>query len=898
MTLATGTRLGPYEILSPLGAGGMGEVYRARDSRLSRDVAVKVLPSGFSTDPDRLRRFEQEARAAGVLNHPNILAIYDVGTHDGSPYVVSELLEGETLRDRLRGAAFPTRKAVEYAIQIARGLGAAHEKGIIHRDLKPENLFITRDGRMKILDFGLAKLTQPRPADTSHTQAPTVALDADDTEPGVVMGTAGYMSPEQVRGQKVDHRADIFSFGAILYEMLTGKRAFHRESAIETLNSILKEDPPEFSETTAKIAPGLERIVRHCLEKNPDERFQSARDLAFDLETLSGISSLSAQQAVGAKQPFHWRRAALWSLIGVGAIIAVAVVWLLWGKSGSPATAQTVRLNRLTDFAGLEEFPAVSPDGKSVAFTADTDGRRQIWVRLLAGGAPLQLTRDPGDHQFPRWSNDSTSLIYYSSPTESESQGVIWEVSALGGAPRPIASSLADGDLSHDGKQIAFLRFGNGQVEVVISARDGSNPRAVAQLVPGFIYQHARWSPDGKWIGFQRDRVYEDDVFVVPAAGGEPRQITHDGNLLSGYSWVPDSSGIVYSSARGNTVLYLPAFNLWTVKLDGSGLRQLTFGEASYVYPDLSGTGSVVASRLRMQFDIWKYPIDGSGEENVRRGVQITRQTGQVQTPSVGPGDQELVFLSDSGGHGNLWVRKQDGSETRQITYERDPSVALGVPVWSPNGKHVVFVSTRNLGGWDFGLWLVGPDGSNLRNVAEHGGWACWSSDGRWIYYALARDGLYHIEKILVDGGPPITVRTDNAIGPALAPDGSALYYAIPLASLNGVSDYEIRVARPEDGTTTLLARIPGWRIPAGQTIHPLISPDGKWLALLLSDGAGANIWALATSGGPLRQLTNFGQRRTFIARRVSWSSDGRSIFAALGEGDADVVLLDGLLPW
>jgi serine/threonine protein kinase len=897
MTLSPGIKLGPYEIVSQVGAGGMGEVYRARDARLGRDVAVKVLPSSFSTDADRLRRFEQEARAAGVLNHPNILAIYDVGTHDGSPFVVSELLEGETLRDRLGGAAFPTRKAVEYAIQIARGLGAAHEKGIVHRDLKPENLFIIRDGRIKILDFGLAKLTQPRPADASQTEAPTVALDADNTGPGVVMGTAGYMSPEQVRGQRVDHRADIFSFGAILYEMLTGKRAFHRESAVETLNSILKEDPPEFSETSSRIAPGLERVVKHCLEKNPDERFQSARDLAFDLEALSGISGLSSIETTVTLRPARWKDVALWTLAGLTLLMVGLIAWWVLGKPNSGPTSQPVRLNRLTDFAGLEEFPTISPDGKSVAFTADTDGRRQIWVRLLAGGSPLQLTRDSGDHQFPRWSNDSASLIYYSAPTEAESQGIVWEISAYGGAPRRIAGSLSDGDLSHDGKQIALLRFNNGQVEVVVSTRDGSSPRTVAQLLPGFTYHHLRWSPDGKWIGFQRDRVYEDDIFVVPAAGGEPRQITHDGNLLSGYAWLPDSSGIVYSSARGNTILYLPNFNLWTLKLEGGGPRQLTFGEASYVYPDLDRTGAVVASRLRMQFDIWKYPVDGSGEENVRRGVQITRQTGQIQTPSVGPGDRELVYLSDSGGHGNLWVRRQDGSETRQLTYERDSDVALGVPVWSPNGKHIAFVSTRNLGSWDFGLWLVSPDGSNLRNVAERGGWACWSGDSRWIYYAVARDGVYHIEKILAEGGQPITVRSDNALGCAISPDGLTLYYAVPLANVNGASDFEIRVARPENSPSELLARIPGWRIPAGQTIHPLISPDAKWLALLLSDGAGANIWALPTAGGPLRQVTNFGQRRTFIARRVSWSSDGRFIFAALGEGDADAVLLDGLLP-
>src|SRR5499427_8148604 len=285
--IPAGARFGPYEVVGLIGAGGMGEVYRARDERLKRDVAIKVLPSLFSQDRDRLRRFEQEARAAGGLNHPNILAIHDIGSKDGAPYVVSELLEGETLRSRLASGALSARKAIDYAVQVARGLAAAHEKGIVHRDLKPENLFITKDGRVKILDFGLAKVTRP---EKSGVQASVVSTTPASTEPGVVMGTVGYMSPEQVRGQPTDARSDIFSFGAILYEMLSGKRAFQGSSPVETMSAILKEDPPELSATTRNVSPGLERIVRHCLEKSPEERFHSAHDLAFDLEALSGTS--------------------------------------------------------------------------------------------------------------------------------------------------------------------------------------------------------------------------------------------------------------------------------------------------------------------------------------------------------------------------------------------------------------------------------------------------------------------------------------------------------------------------------------------------------------------------------------------------------------------------------
>jgi eukaryotic-like serine/threonine-protein kinase len=293
MAITTRTRFGPYEIVAPLGAGGMGEVYRARDTRLERDVAVKVLPPHLGDDAVALARFEREAKAVAALSHPNILGIFDVGREGSTAYVVTELLEGETLRERLAAGALPPRKAAEYAAQMARGLAAAHEKGIVHRDLKPENVFVTGDGRVKILDFGLAKEEQP-PANLGPTETPT-RLAA--TDPGVVLGTVAYMAPEQVRGQPLDHRADLFAFGATLYEMLTGRRAFQRETAAETMTAILKEDPPELAAVDPKIPPGLARIVQHCLEKRPEERFQSARDLAFDLEAIAGGSTTGTQAA-------------------------------------------------------------------------------------------------------------------------------------------------------------------------------------------------------------------------------------------------------------------------------------------------------------------------------------------------------------------------------------------------------------------------------------------------------------------------------------------------------------------------------------------------------------------------------------------------------------------------
>ena len=336
MTLPAGVKLGRYEIRSKIGEGGMGEVYRARDTQLGRDVAIKVIPSSVAVDKDRLRRFEQEACAAGALNHPNILVVHDIAAHDGSPYVVSELLEGETLRKRIAGTPLNQRRAIDYALQIANGLAAAHEKGIIHRDLKPDNIFITNDGRLKILDFGLAKLTQ-LDGNQSQTDVPTKRVD---THPGVVMGTVGYMSPEQLKGRAVDQRSDIFSFGAILYEMLSGRRAFHRESVAETMSAILKEDPPELSDTNKKVSPALERIVSHCLEKNPEARFHSARDITFALEALSGsIASPFSETATNAAWPSLRWRVRGWLPWGIAAtallLAALALVWPYFRRSPS-----------------------------------------------------------------------------------------------------------------------------------------------------------------------------------------------------------------------------------------------------------------------------------------------------------------------------------------------------------------------------------------------------------------------------------------------------------------------------------------------------------------------------------------------------------------------------------
>ena len=457
MALTAGTKLGPYEIQSQLGAGGMGEVYRARDSRLDRIVAIKILPPSFSVDKDRLERFEREARSVAALNHPNILAVHDIGTHDGTPYMVCELLEGETLRERLQGGVLSPRKAIEIAIQIGQGLAAAYDKGIIHRDLKPENIFLTRDGRVKILDFGLAKMTRGGSGATNNVQTLTSA-DISLTEAGQVLGTAGYMSPEQVRGIEVDHRSDIFVFGAILFEMLSGQRAFRRDTAAETMTAILKEDLPELTDLNRTISPALDRIVRHCLEKNPDQRFQSARDLVFALEALSPTSSSSSLGRVA--QPTVVQRARRFQpLIAVLLVALAAGLGYLAGHRGKATSEVTYR--QLTFRKGTILSARFAPDSRTVVYDAAWAG---LAPELFSTRADTIESRPLGLSQVDLLGISSQGELAVSlKPTPLQgffgTQGTLGRTPLTGGtAPREVLENVEWSDWSPDGSNLLVVR--------------------------------------------------------------------------------------------------------------------------------------------------------------------------------------------------------------------------------------------------------------------------------------------------------------------------------------------------------------------------------------------------------------------------------------------------------
>jgi Tol biopolymer transport system component len=564
------------------------------------------------------------------------------------------------------------------------------------------------------------------------------------------------------------------------------------------------------------------------------------------------------------------------------------------------ADTENIQIGRLTDAVGLEEFPSISPDGKSAVYVAKLGDHRQIWLRLLSGGTPLPITKDDVDHSGPRWSPDSTTIIYYTYAVESGlgQPGTIWEISALGGTPRRLTRALGPGDLSHDGKSIAFLRYHDEAIELAVAARDLSTTRIIANL-PGGLYSNIRWSPDDRRIAFIRDvdTDFFSTLMVADATGGEPRVISQN-SFLQGFTWLPNESGFVVSSSQGSTMPYPPASNLWTLPLDArTPPRQLTFNESSYEYPDMSPEGSLIVSRVRTQSDIWKFPVTGAPEENARGGIRITRQTGQLQTVTANPDETEVAFLSETGGHANVWAAKIADGALRQLTREFDPRFVIAVPHWSPRGDLINFLSNHNTGTAQTSLWVVTPDGGVMRDLGVLGVGVCWSADGKWLYYYNVEKGIYVIRRVSVDGGPSELVR-ENAKAPALAWDGSALYFSILLSNAAFGRDHEIHVAKPPNGPSQPLGRVAGSRVPSGaMNFQPVLSPNGKWLAVPLMDGATANIWALSTGGLGWRKLTDFHPRNTLITRRVAWSKDNKHIYAALAEVDSDIVMLQGVKP-
>ena len=748
MNLTPGARLGPYEIVSPLGAGGMGEVYRARDSRLKREVALKVLPHAVSLDADRLRRFEQEALATAALNHPNILAVFDIGTNDGSPYVVSELLEGETLRERLRGGSIAARKVLDYALQIARGLAAAHEKGIIHRDLKPENLFLTKDGRVKILDFGLAKLTQADPGD--HSSLPTMT---HATEAGVVLGTAGYMSPEQVRGVAVDARSDIFSFGAILYEMLSGKRAFHGDTAADTMSAILKEDPPDLNETNRNVSPALERMVQHCLEKNPEARFHSASDIAFDLEHLTGISSTTAKMA-----PVPGVRRHSWLLAGLagGLVIALAMLALGWWLGRGSGHAPQAEYKQITFRTGSIGNARFTPDGSIVYSASWEGGEDQLY---------MSRTDDPGSRELGIKDAELLSIskggeLAIRLNTEYRGgyarSGILARVPLSGGTPREVLDNVGDADFSADGNSLAIIRY-------VPENNHWRLEYPIGKVLLDSInwMSHPKISPDGKWIAFaDHENPGGDDegsLAVVGADGkGQERKLSSGWTSLQGILWSPAGDEIWFTCTDTGE-----ASNPRAVTLSGK-LRTITNVPGGVWLEDLRN-GKVLTVTNHQRLGIRGMAPGGKEEHELG-------WFGWSELRDISRDGRKILFEEEGDGGGpnyTVFLRDTDGSPPARI----GEGLAMAI---SPDGKWVI---TRAAKGGPLNLVPTGTgESKQLTHDAVTYDAARFLPDGKrllaWGIEAGHGGRDYLID---VNNGDSKPVTPEGMAGVQVSPDGRSV---------------------------------------------------------------------------------------------------------------------------
>ena len=866
--IAVGTRMGPYEILGWIGEGGMGEVYRARDPRLARDVAIKVIRRSFATDADRVRRFEQEARAAGQLNHPNILAVYDSGVHDGTPYIVSELLEGESLRDRGKGIALPWRKAVAVARQIADGLGAAHAKGIVHRDLKPDNLFMTSDGRIKILDFGIAKLLQPIGNAKAHDGRPA------DTETGTVVGTTGYMSPEQVRGEDVDARSDIFTAGAILYEMLSGRAAFTRGSSAETTAAILKEDPPQPPGTS--LPPELEHIVSRCLEKTREARFQSASDLAFALANLpeSSTGGIAGTRRLRLLAPYWVASAAL-----VVALALLASMWAPWRRVPPPPLRLAVELSPGLSINGLDaqfgDGAVLSPDGTTIAFVAQQSEEKppQIYVRRLDQLGAQPLSGSDNAHSL-FFSPDSQWIGFFAGPKLKKIAVTGGAAETLADAPELRGASWADNDT------IVFApdkRPGTRLLRVATSS--GGTAAPVTELAEGEqIQQWPQVLPGGKAVLFTSSGttgMYNSaDLAVQPLPAG-PRRVVlrggyhgrylpsghlvyiHDGTLfaapfdldrlevtgppvaaIAGMRSNSITGGAQFSVSADGTLLYLPGPSVGAgIPIQWMDAR----GNTTSLRPALSNWANPTFSPdgERLVMDIREAPA----------GIWVYELAQDKLTPvTTGPGDnikavwspdgRAIAFASNRGSKStpNLYWQNADGTGEAHRLTESDHPQRPGS--WHPSGKFLAFDEVTGLHHTVMILPLEGDVVSGLKagtprpflDSGTMGSEPVFSPDGRWLAYSSQESGRAEVYVQPFPGpGPKTRVSTEGGFTPTWSRTSHELFY--------GFVDGRIMVATYRESAGTFVVEKPRlWSEGRYQTRGPErmfdLHPDGTRFAL------------------------------------------------------------------
>ena len=798
-------RLSHYELVEQLGTGGMGIVYKARDQKLGRFVAVKVLAPGKAGDPVRRQRFVQEAKAASALDHPNVLTVHEIGSEDGVDFIVSEYVQGMTLSRLIPPGGLAPEEALRYAVQIADALAATHAAGVIHRDLKPANVMVTEAGLVKILDFGLAKLLDPGLAFEG------AETDEVLTQTGAVIGTCAYMAPEQAEGREVDPRSDIFSFGAVLYEMVTGRRAFARDSTSATLAAVLRDEPVPAREVSDEVSPELDRVIHRCLRKEPAKRFQSAADLKVALEELrdESASALPAQ----ALKAGPGRRTLFGIAAGLLVLGVAAGTWL--ARSRAPEDAEPTWAVPLTSSAGRILWPALSPDGRYVAFVWNGEGQDtfDLYVKLVGPGAPVRLTNDPHEEVSPAWSPDGRQIAFVRHLATGGS--VLAVIPALGGNERVVAEAQVFWDgisWSPDGQflvvdlrnpttrtnSLARVSLATGEVKEL--TRPKEDPRPSLDSYPAL-------SPDGRTLAFVRGpNTVSYEIHLLPLTrglepAGKPFRLTTDTRAAQHPAWTPDGRGIAFSVGG---VGWGTSPGLMVVPAEAGGkVRRVAGGEAGE-FPSFSRTGSLAFVRSLTDVNIWRLPLDGG---RPGRPAPLVASTRMDSEPRFSADGKRIAFSSDRSGTTQVWISGADGSHPMQLT-----SIVAGITAgarWSPDGERIAFVSNPE-GHMD--VFLTTPNGRQpqlLTRSAAHDTAPSWSRDGAWVYFASNREDGNQVWKMRPDPeAVPVRVTRKGGHAALESADGRTLYYAKSSPG-NRWSVWQVPVDGGEE--THVIPRIATW---------------------------------------------------------------------------------------
>jgi Tol biopolymer transport system component len=882
----SGTTIGRFRVGPLLGRGGMGEVYRADDSELGRAVALKVLPEHLVGDSDRLVRFIQEARTASALNHPHVVSIYDIGqstASNGRPihFIAMELVSGETLRELFGRHDVDRRRLLDYAAQTAEALGAAHAVGIVHRDLKPENVMVADGGYVKVLDFGLAKLKADPALADSAAQAATQTMKVATT-PGTVMGTVGYMSPEQALGRAVDHRSDIFSFGCILYEGASGARAFTGTSAIDTLHQIIHTDPAPLSQRAPAAPVELQRVVQKCLQKDPEDRYQSMKDLTVDLRSLrrqldTGSSALPVQPPA-----LRWSRRVLAAVAIAGLAFTAAGVWLVRRAAAPAGIATAVTLQRVTD-TGTVIDAVISPDGKYIAYVESAAGKQGMFLRQLSGTRTIELV-GPANVGFwgIAFARDGQS-IYYGVKSQSHPTGDLFQIPTLGGTPRQLLSGIDSSvTFSPDRSRIAFYRvdLAQGDSALVVANADGSQPRAFVTkhppefFAPGFFVAPS-WSPDGKRIaaGVRNSATRDAHLVTIDLSSGTETVFADRFAVTSATAWAPDGSGILFvavplrgwTTGNGGQIYFQP--------FPSGPLRHVTNDVVEYRNVSISEDGrSLVSVGFDTSVRLYEMPYAGGAE----RRIDGTRYDGASGVAWM-PDSRRFVFGRPVQGQRTLWSAAADGSDPRQLTSE-------GTSVWpavSADGRSLVFFGDR---GEDSGIWRSDADGSNPRLLAKVADASAivFAPDQKSVYFTSTTSGAPATYRLNVDGGEPRVVAPLLERG-GLSHDGrllAGIYRENARAPLT-IGIVDVQTGKPvntfSDFTPASGSGGFGW------------APDDK--AIIYSTVERTNVWRRSLADGRETRVTNF---TDLAILRFALSPDGRTLLLCRGTTLRDAFLISG----